>query len=73
MDLKEYKTQLSNQINDLNKAIEQVKKIYNRAPSSVNGSNAECAINILKIVKKDILSTLNELNEDIVSTDIIVK
>ena len=73
MDLKEYKTQLSNQINDLNKAIEQVKKIYDRAPSSTSGKNAEYAIHLLKTVKKEIQSTLNKLNQEIVGTDMIVK
>lgn len=55
---------MHNEIEKINLAIEQLQKICNRCPDSVDAKQAEYAIHLLNLAKKDIQSTLNALDAE---------
>lgn len=55
---------MHNEIEKINLAIEQLQKICNRCPDSVDAKQAEYAIHLLNLTKKDIQSTLNALDAE---------
>ena len=55
---------MHDEIKNINLAIEQMQKISNRAPDSLNAKEAEYAIQLLVLAKKDIQSTLNTFDAE---------
>ena len=59
---------MHNGIEKINLAIEQIQNICNRCPDSVDAKQAECAIHLLNLAKKDIQSTLNAFDAEVDDT-----
>ena len=55
---------MHNEIEKINLAIEQMQKICNRCPDSVDAKQAEYAIHLLNLTKKDIQQTLNTFDAE---------
>ena len=55
---------MHNEIEKINLAIEQMQNICNRCPDSLDAKQAEYAIHLLNLAKKDIQSTLNDFDAE---------
>lgn len=63
---------MHDELEKINQAIEKLQNICNRCPDSLDANDAEYAIHLLNLTKKDIQATLNhfedELDDDYVET-----
>ena len=55
---------MHDEIKNINLAIEQMQKICNRCLDSVDAKQAEYAIHLLNLAKKDIQATLNHFDAE---------
>lgn len=55
---------MHDEIDKINKAIQQMQKIYDRSPNTSNAKEAEYAIRLLTLAKKDIQETLNAFDSE---------
>ncbi|MFQ6724560.1 MAG: hypothetical protein ACLRFE_04450 [Clostridia bacterium] len=55
---------MHDEIEKINLAIQQMQKIYDRSPNTSNAKEAEYAIHLLTLAKKDIQETLNAFDAE---------
>ena len=55
---------MHDELDKINKAIEKLQNISNRCPDSLDAKEAEYAIHLLNLTKKDIQATLNHFDDE---------
>ena len=55
---------MHDEIEKINLAIQQMQKIYDRSPDSLNAQEVEYAIHLLTLARKDIQETLNAFDSE---------